>query len=505
MRKTRKYLMIYITFTFLLTMNVTANELSLNPKTEYAKQFIELNDGETWLLEEVEKILQQQGKSINTLKNSGDLKNVYALGLNGKGIVGKIPKAIGELKNIENIYLSNNNLTGEIPKELYELSNLKNLDLSLNNLSGGIDDSIKGLKNIETFFVQNNNLSGAIPNELVTLENIISLDLSSNNFNGTIPESIGDLQSLKYIALANNNLSGELPQSIFQLSEVENIILWGNSITGEISEEIANLDNLKLIDVSDNNLSGDVPKGLGDKGVVIVVDNNTGSETNNKNKGNIIRHDDYVGNTVITTNNIDQELFIKEIVKNIALLSSTVYISGNFNENGHLVVRPDDKITKEEVAFIIYSLIETKENIDMQNKFNDVKSNMWSYEAITYLSNLKIINGYNGNFNPKNNITRGEFATILSNLTNLEEVTKYFEDTKNHWSHEYVSRVATKGYMLGMPDGLFYPNKEITRAEVIVTINRVLKKSETNIKMKNKFIDLLESHWAYEEILKATN
>ncbi len=146
-----------------------------------------------------------------------------------------------------------------------------------------------------------------------------------------------------------------------------------------------------------------------------------------------------------------------------------------------------------------------KEKINSANNFKDVEKNRWSYEAINYLNYIGVVEGYEGKFNPTDPMTRGEFATLLSNLKNLEINDKEFEDVKNHWSKEYVGRVATEGYMIGMPDGLFYPNKKITRGEAIASINRVLNKVSTEKEIKNKFVDLLETHWAYYEILKATN
>ncbi len=271
---------------FLLTLNSASiicvyGTQKFNPKTDYGKEFIDLNQGETWLLEEVEKILNQQGKSINTIESEKDLLNIYSIGIKDKNINGSIPIAIGEIKNLENMFLSNNNLVGELPNEIYELQNLKNLDISHNNLTGQLSENIKNFENLEVILLSNNNLTGTLPNNLNDLKSLTTIDLSSNQLTGKIPENIGQLNNLKYIGIADNNIEGEIPKSLANLNEIENIVLWGNQLSGEIPEEISNLDNLKLIDLSDNKLTGDIPKGLNNSNVVIKIDNNNMDKNSN--------------------------------------------------------------------------------------------------------------------------------------------------------------------------------------------------------------------------------
>lgn len=77
---------------------------------------------------------------------------------------------------------------------------------------------------------------------------------------------------------------------------------------------------------------------------------------------------------------------------------------------------PDREITREEVAKVLYYLIEDGKNADNVN-FSDVSSNRWSYEYIKKLSSMGIVNGYeNGEFKPQNPIKRSEIVTILQRI-----------------------------------------------------------------------------------------
>ncbi len=119
----------------IISNTITEKIYTLTPQTEYAKAFIEKCEGQTWFIDEMEKILNIKGKSINTIKSRSDFSTIYVIALSNRGISGKIPVAIGELYNLKYLYLANNNLSGKLPKELDSLSKLKKIDLSNNNFS----------------------------------------------------------------------------------------------------------------------------------------------------------------------------------------------------------------------------------------------------------------------------------------------------------------------------------------------------------------------------------
>ncbi len=262
-KKGRGILLYLCTLILLITpISVKGQTFESNPKTTYAKEFIKLSEDETWFLNEVERVLNISGKTINTLESSTDLDIVTSIGLTEKNITGKIPKAIGELTQLRYLLLSKNNLSGELPDELYSLTNLKNLDLSENNFSGSINNSINNLSNLEILLLWGNDFSGAIPENIGELTNLTNLDLAKNNFNSVLPKSIGNLVNLKFCSLSNNELTGKIPEEISNLENLVTLLAWDNLLEGNIPDAFSNLKSLKYLDLSSNMLAGELPESL---------------------------------------------------------------------------------------------------------------------------------------------------------------------------------------------------------------------------------------------------
>lgn len=74
---------------------------------------------------------------------------VVNISLQGKGLMGQIPKEIAELKSLSGLYLHFNSLYGEIPMEISALTELSDLYLNVNNLSGVIHPQIGNMSNLQ--------------------------------------------------------------------------------------------------------------------------------------------------------------------------------------------------------------------------------------------------------------------------------------------------------------------------------------------------------------------
>lgn len=72
-------------------------------------------------------------------------------------------------------------------------------------------------------------------------------------------------------------------------------------------------------------------------------------------------------------------------------------------------------------------------------------------------------------------------------------------DTVNHWAHDCIETLTSKGIINGYPDGTMRPENFITRAEVAVTVSKALKLSIKD-EGKNPYSDALPD-WAKGSIL----
>ena len=92
--------------------------------------------------------------------------------------------------------------------------------------------------------------------------------------------------------------------------------------------------------------------------------------------------------------------------------------------------------------------------------------------------------GYgNGKVRPQNNITRAEVATIFFRLLtddvrdeNLTKTNRYSDVAATSWYNTAVSTLRSMGIITGYPDGTFGPQRDITRAETMTLVNRVLNR-----------------------------
>ena len=148
---------------------------------------------------------------------------------------------------------------------------------------------------------------------------------------------------------------------------------------------------------------------------------------------------------------------------------------------GNGEVRPQNNITRAEVATIFFRLLTDDvrdENLTKTNRYSDVAATSWYNTAVSTLSSMGIITGYpDGTFRPNTAITRAEFAAIAARFDNDGDKTAAkFSDIATHWAKDEISIAYNNGWITGYPDGTFGPQRDITRAETMTLVNRVLNR-----------------------------
>ena len=148
---------------------------------------------------------------------------------------------------------------------------------------------------------------------------------------------------------------------------------------------------------------------------------------------------------------------------------------------GNGEVRPQNNITRAEVATIFFRLLTDDvrdANLSKTNRYTDVTRADWYNTAVSTLSSMGIITGYpDGTFRPNAAITRAEFAAIAARFdTNGDKTTAKFTDIASHWAKDEISIAANNGWIKGYEDNTFRPQRDITRAETMTLVNRVLNR-----------------------------
>lgn len=177
---------------------------------------------------------------------------------------------------------------------------------------------------------------------------------------------------------------------------------------------------------------------------------------------------------------------------------------------------PTANVTRAEVATIFFRLMtdDARAKFDsLDNSFSDVAKGKWYNRAISTLAKAGIIKGDPaGTYRPDDPITRAEMAAIIARFGDFKEGGKTFNDISGHWAQKYIELAASNGWINGNPDGTFKPNNNITRAETVAMINRVLDRQTKDVsdllpvsQMTNWSDNMDTAKWYYRDMQEATN
>ena len=177
-------------------------------------------------------------------------------------------------------------------------------------------------------------------------------------------------------------------------------------------------------------------------------------------------------------------------------------------------VRPNRNISRAEVATIFFRLLtdDAREKYwSSTNNYSDVKDTDWCNNAISTLSNMGILKGYeDGTFHPNAPVTRAEFAVIAARFSDgaADDYATFSDVPNDYWATKEIAKAAKLGWIKGYTDGTFRPTNNITRAEVMTLVNRVLERGvdeEGLMEDAIQWADNKPGDWYYYDVQEATN
>lgn len=196
---------------------------------------------------------------------------------------------------------------------------------------------------------------------------------------------------------------------------------------------------------------------------------------------------------------------------------------------------PQNNMTRAEAITLLNRIVINDENYikngSFENRFEDVPAGEWYEKYITYFDTLGLFDRIaDGNkIRPDEKITRGQFVQLIYNIekalyegktgVTYKEFAKLFYNVSQSYEkaadYESFSDVAydnkhnnaiyyalARGYVTGYTGGTFLPDGDITRAEVVTVVNRMLGRKPTG-SGDGAFTDISD-HWAKPQILAAT-
>jgi hypothetical protein len=102
----------------------------------------------------------------------------------------------------------------------------------------------------------------------------------------------------------------------------------------------------------------------------------------------------------------------------------------------------------------------------------------WASKIIQSALDSEMAKGYpDGTFKPDNAITRGEFFSLVNNAFNYTVASQdtYTDVAVDAWYAPVIAKAKAAGYLVGYPDGGIHPEMKISRQEVAVMLNRIVK------------------------------
>ena len=139
--------------------------------------------------------------------------------------------------------------------------------------------------------------------------------------------------------------------------------------------------------------------------------------------------------------------------------------------------RPNDPITRAQMASLLNKIFGWNEKAE--NHFSDLPDSAWYTDAILRANAAGVIQGGGGLVRPQDTITRQEAAVMLYRAFGMQPlmtVNASFSDGEEiaSWAREAVNTMADEGYIAGMPDGSFAPKGQLTRAQAATILNKVI-------------------------------
>ena len=127
------------------------------------------------------------------------------------------------------------------------------------------------------------------------------------------------------------------------------------------------------------------------------------------------------------------------------------------------------------LAMILTSLVPS---FTASAAFSDVDDSNSYVEAISTLSTLQVINGYeDGSFQPEKEITRAEYTKMIVYMLGMDSfttpITTFTDVPESHWANAYIKTAFDMGIINGFDDNSFRPLDFTTRAEASDVANAI--------------------------------
>lgn len=164
--------------------------------------------------------------------------------------------------------------------------------------------------------------------------------------------------------------------------------------------------------------------------------------------------------------------------QDIIFLKEKGWIKGICND----LFFPNESLTRAQAVTMMVRILGLDAG-ELNCEFVDVKDH-WASEEIETARQYGLVFG-TGNkwFHPEAKVTREQMTVLTDRILEYPELPENtgeedFKDVnsdKQYWSINAIVRMTNYGVISGYPDGLFYPKKNITRAQMAALVNNAME------------------------------
>ncbi|MGM7680721.1 glycosyl hydrolase family 18 protein [Cytobacillus sp. Hm23] len=182
-----------------------------------------------------------------------------------------------------------------------------------------------------------------------------------------------------------------------------------------------------------------------------------------------------------TNDNPQKEtVYFSDVQADFWALADIIFVKekGWMNGKSSSIFAPNDHLTRAQAAAILVRALDLQPTKEVSQTFNDVSTEHWAYTDIAIIAQHNIFKGSNGNFNPNDDITREQFATVLYRILGNGDVSEVpqnpFSDVdSSRWSHDAIAIMKERDIFQGREDGSFDPLGKTTRAHTAALLHRI--------------------------------
>ncbi len=141
--------------------------------------------------------------------------------------------------------------------------------------------------------------------------------------------------------------------------------------------------------------------------------------------------------------------------------------------------------------------------------FIDVAPNYWAKSYIEALASKGVIAGFpDGSFKPDEAVTRAQFAAIINKAFSPQpqnQAINFRDVSSNFWAYSAIQTATKSAFLAGYPGGIFKPQQEIPRVQVLVSLANGLGLTANNQNILSVYSDASQiPNWALAPVAAAT-